>query len=129
MDSGSATHLACALVNAAIGANVTHVPYRAAILATQDIIADRVDYACPILSIAIPQIKGGLVKAIAVISKERSPLLPDLASTREQGLDVDGDTWNAFFLPRGTPAPIVKRLNAAIIEAMNTSECSNVYRN
>jgi tripartite-type tricarboxylate transporter receptor subunit TctC len=76
---GSATHLACALVNAAIGVSVTHVPYRAAILATQDIIADRVDYACPIASITIPQIKGGLVKPIAMISKERSPLLPDLA--------------------------------------------------
>ena len=119
---GSATHLACALVNAAIGVSVTHVPYRAAVLATQDMIADRVDYACPIASITIPQIKDGLVKPIAMISKERSTLLPDLASAREQGLDVDGGTWSAFFLPKGTPAAIVKKLNGAIIETMNTPE-------
>jgi tripartite-type tricarboxylate transporter receptor subunit TctC len=119
---GSATHLACALVNAAIGVNVTHVPYRAAVLATQDMVADRVDYACPIASITIPQIKSGLVKPIAIISKERSTLLPDLASAREQGLDVDGSTWSAFFLPKSTPAAIVRKLNGAIIEAMNTPE-------
>jgi tripartite-type tricarboxylate transporter receptor subunit TctC len=119
---GSATHLACALVNAAIGVSVTHVPYRAAVLATQDMVAGRVDYACPIASITIPQIKDGLVKPIAMISKERSTLLPDLPSAREQGLDIDGETWSAFFLPKGTPATIVKKLNGAIIEAMNTPE-------
>lgn len=119
---GSATHLGCALVNAAIGVNVTHVPYRAGILAVQDMIAGRVDYACPIASIAIPQIEGDQVKAIAMLSKNRSPILPNLASAIEQGLGLDGDNWNAFFLPKGAPVPIVQRLNAAAVEAMNTPD-------
>jgi tripartite-type tricarboxylate transporter receptor subunit TctC len=119
---GSITHLACALLNSAIGVKVTHVPYRGAVLALQDMIAGRVDYACPIASISASQVENGEVKAIAILSKRRSPTLPSLASAREQGLDVDPDEWVAFFLPKGTPAPIVQKLNAATVAAMNSAE-------
>jgi tripartite-type tricarboxylate transporter receptor subunit TctC len=67
---GSITHLACALLNSAIGVSVTHVPYRGAVLALQDMIAERVDYACPIASIAVPQVENGQVKAIAILSND-----------------------------------------------------------
>jgi tripartite-type tricarboxylate transporter receptor subunit TctC len=119
---GSITHLACALLNSAIGVKVTHVPYRGALLALQDMIAGRVDYACPIASISVPQVENGQVKAIAILSKRRSPSLPSLASAREQGLDLDPDEWVAFFLPKDTPAPIVQKLNAATLAAMNSAE-------
>jgi len=119
--AGSSSHLACLLLNAAIGVQVTHVPYRAAILATQDLIAGRVDYVCPIISTAAPQIEGSHVKAIANLSRRESPLLPDLTSAHGQGLvDFDAYYWNGFFLPRGTPTAIVQRLHDASVAAMET---------
>jgi tripartite-type tricarboxylate transporter receptor subunit TctC len=119
--AGSSSHLACLLLNAAIGIEVTHVPYRAAILATQDLIAGRVDYVCPIISTAAPQIEGNQVKVIANLSMKQSPLLPKLASAHEQGLrDFDAYYWNGFFLPKGTPAAIVQKLHDASVAAMET---------
>ena len=125
---GSITHLACALFNSAIGVSVTHVPYRGAGLALQDMIAGRIDYACPIASITVPHIEGGQVKAIAILSKRRSPTLPNLATAREQGLDLDPDEWVALFMPKDTPAPIVQRLNAATVAAMNTPDVQQQLR-
>jgi tripartite-type tricarboxylate transporter receptor subunit TctC len=117
---GSATHLACALLNIAIGANTTHVPYRGGGPAMQDLLGGRIDYACNVISSALPQIKAGTIRAMAILSRGRSAVLPELASAHEQGLtDFDVNTWNAIFLPGGTPAPIVEKLNRAIGGALN----------
>jgi len=119
--TGSADHLACVLLNAAIGINITHVPYRGGAPAIQDLIAGRIDYSCFILPTALPQIEGGTVKAIAITTRSRSPLLPNLASADEQGLKgFDAYTWNALFLPKGTPEAIVRKLHDATVEVMNT---------
>ena len=119
--AGSSSHLACLLLNAAIGIQVTHVPYRAAILATQDLIAGRVDYVCPIISTAAPQIEGNHVKAIANLSRKESPLLPKLTTAHAQGLvDFDAYYWNGLFLPKGTPAAIVQKLHDASVATMET---------
>jgi len=119
--AGSTPHLACALLNATIGVSITHVPYRGTGPATQDLIAGRIDYLCPLGATAIPQVLNDQVKAIAILSKARSPLLPDLASAHEQGLaNFDASTWNAAFLPKGTPAPIVQKLHAATVATMDT---------
>ena len=119
--AGGSNHLACVLLNAAIGINVTHIPYRGAGQAMQDLLAGRVDYQCPSAPTAMPQITGKTVKAIAILSKNRSPSLPDLASAHEQGLtDFDIPSWYALFLPKGTPDAIVRKLNAAAVAAMNT---------
>src|SRR6266542_6609763 len=84
--AGSASHLACVLLNAAVGINVTHVPYRGAAPAMQDLIAGRIDYQCPDTPIAIPQIRSKMVKAIAILTRDRSPGLPAQPSAHEQGL-------------------------------------------
>jgi tripartite-type tricarboxylate transporter receptor subunit TctC len=118
--TGSAIHLGCALMNSITGLNVTHVPYRGANPAMQDLAAGRVDYLCDIITTAKPQIDGGTVKAIAVLSDKRSAALPNVPTAKEQGFDVDAYTWNAFFLPKGTPQPIVEKLNHAMVEAMKT---------
>jgi tripartite-type tricarboxylate transporter receptor subunit TctC len=119
--NGSAVHLGCLLLNAATGLNIQHVPYRGSAPAMQDMMGGRVDYMCEIVSTALPQIEGGAVKPIATLIKTRSPVLPDLPTAHEQGLpDFEAYTWNAFFLPKGTPEPVVKRLRDATIEAMNT---------
>jgi tripartite-type tricarboxylate transporter receptor subunit TctC len=87
----------------------------------QDLLAGRIDYQCPLAAVSIPQIESKSVKAIAILTRERSPILPNLASAHEQGLvDFDAGSWWAFFLPAGTPAPIVQKLNDAIVAALNT---------
>jgi len=119
--AGSTTHLACSLLNSEIGVNVTHVPYRGSAPAANDLIGGQIDYLCGNLGAAAPLIMGKQVKAIAVLSKGRSPLMPDLPSAHEQGLkDFDVTTWTAFFLPKGTPPAIVARLNEVTHATMET---------
>jgi tripartite-type tricarboxylate transporter receptor subunit TctC len=84
--AGSAIHLGCALLNARIGVDVTHVPYRGGAPAMQDLVAQRVDYLCIDTPVAVPQIESGAIKPIAILSHGRSPSLPNLASAHEQGL-------------------------------------------
>jgi tripartite-type tricarboxylate transporter receptor subunit TctC len=118
---GSADHLTCVLLNATIGIDITHVPYRGGQPAMQDLIAGRIDYVCNIITTVLPEIEAGLIKPIAITTRERSPLLPDLASADEQGLKgFDAYTWDALFLPKGAPDSIVRRLNAAVTQVLNT---------
>jgi tripartite-type tricarboxylate transporter receptor subunit TctC len=118
--AGSATHLGCVVLNTAMGTpNITHVPYKGTGPAMQDLIAGRIDYLCEIISTAKPQIDGGNVKALAMLTRTRSAVEKTVPTSAEQGLDVQAYTWNAIFLPKGTPEPIVKKLNAAMIEAMH----------
>jgi tripartite-type tricarboxylate transporter receptor subunit TctC len=117
--TGSGTHLACALFNAAAGLNITHIPYRGGGPAMQDLVAGRIDYQCSLTAVAVPQIEGNTVKPIAILSRDRSATLPAVASAHEQGLtDFEAYSWNALFMPKGTPAAIVRKLNAAVITTM-----------
>jgi len=118
--AGSATHLGCVVLNTAMGTDIVHVPYKGTGPAMQDLIGGRIDYLCEIISTAKPQIDGGRVKALAIMTKERSPVEPNLPTTLEQGLDVQAYTWNAIYLPKGAPADVVKKLNEAAIAAMTT---------
>jgi tripartite-type tricarboxylate transporter receptor subunit TctC len=118
--AGSATHLGCVVLNTAMGADIVHVPYKGTGPAMQDLIGGRIDFLCEIISTAKPQIDGGRVKALAIMTKERSPVEPNLPTTLEQGLDVQAYTWNAIYLPKGAPADVVKKLNEAAIAAMTT---------
>jgi tripartite-type tricarboxylate transporter receptor subunit TctC len=118
--TGSGVHLACVLFNAAIGVNVVHVPYRGTAPAMQDLIAGRIDYQCPVITPVLPQIQSDLVKAIATLTKHRTPILPNLATAQEQGLtDFEAYIWFAIFLPKGTPADIAQKLQRAIAAAEN----------
>ena len=119
--AGSATHLGCVVLNTAMGAPmITHVPYKGTGPAMQDLIAGRIDYLCEIIATAKPQIEGQKVKGVAIMTKDRSPVLPDLATTVEQGLDVQAYTWSSLFLPKGAPADVVKKLNEAAVDAIAT---------
>jgi tripartite-type tricarboxylate transporter receptor subunit TctC len=119
--TGAATHLACVVANMVMGTNITHVPYRGTGPAMQDLQGGRIDFLCEIISTAKPQIDGGTVKAIAIMTPERSPALPNLPTTAEQGFkEMTGYTWNAIFLPKGTPTPIVKKLHEAATAAVET---------
>ena len=118
---GSTGHVDCALLNGAIGVTVTHVPYRGGGPAIQDLIAGRIDYFCTLSATIVPQIESGLVKALAIFTRERAPMLRNLATAREQGFaKFEASTWFGFFLPRATPAPIVQKLHDATVAAMET---------
>jgi tripartite-type tricarboxylate transporter receptor subunit TctC len=118
--AGSATHLGCVVLNTAMGTNITHVPYKGTGPAMQDLVAGRIDFLCEIITTAKPQVDGGNVRALAIMTTARSPVLPNLPTTREQGLDVQAYTWNALYAPKGTPADVVKKLNDAMVAAMTT---------
>jgi tripartite-type tricarboxylate transporter receptor subunit TctC len=118
---GSGPHITCVLLNAAIGISVVHVPYRGASPAYQDLLAGRFDYMCDFISTALPQIQGKAVKAVATLTRERAPALPNLATAHEQGLaGFDAPGWYALVVPTGTPEAIVRRLNAAMSHALDT---------
>ena len=120
--AGSAAHLGCVLLNAAIGVTATHVPYRsgASSFGMQDMIAGRIDYMCPTLPLALSQIESKTIKAIAIMSRERSPRVPWLASAHEQGLaNFEASAWNAFFTTKGTPPEVVRKLNEASVATMS----------
>lgn len=119
--SGSATHLGCVLLNSAIGVQVQHVPYRGSAPAMQDLIAGRIDYLCDAVSTELPQIKSGAVKPIAVLSRHRSAVLPDVPTADEQGLaGFEANNWIGLFFPKNTPEAIVHRLHDAAVETMKT---------
>jgi len=118
---GSTGHLATALLAQALGVEVTHVPYRGSAPAANDLIGGQIDYLCGNLGAAAPLIIGKQVKAIAVLSRARSPLMPELASAHEQGLTgMDVTTWTAIFLPKGAPRAIVDKLNEVTQATMET---------
>ncbi len=117
---GSGTHLPCVLLNSAIGVTVTHVPYRGEGPAQQDLIGGRLDYMCSTIQTGAALVKQGAVKGIAVMAARRARIIPDLATTGEQGLPgVEASVWNAFFLPPKAPQPIVQKLDKAMSDALD----------
>ena len=119
--AGSATHLGCVLLNYVLGTNITHVPYRGTGPAMQDLQGGRIDFLCEIITTAKPQVDGGTVKALAIFDKQRSPALPSLPTAAEEGTQgLEAYTWNALFAPKATPEAIIKKLNAAAVEAMKS---------
>jgi tripartite-type tricarboxylate transporter receptor subunit TctC len=118
--TGTGSHLACALLGLSVGIDVTHVPFRGLGPAMQELLAGRIDYLCPTITTAMSQIEAKQVQVTAVLGRERSPRLPGIATAEEQGLkDFEVYSWNAIFLPKATPAPIVEKLHAAAVAAMD----------
>lgn len=117
---GSSTHLGCVMLNLAMGAKATHVPYRGNVAVMQDLMGGRIDYFCDIIVTAAPHIQAGSVKAIAILSPTRSPMLPDLRTADEQGLaKLDTANWYGLFLPKGTPSSIVQKLHDTALAALD----------
>lgn len=117
---GSASHLACAILDMKMGTKMTHVPYKSTSLAMQDLLAGRIDYICDIISTAKPQIDAGKVRALAMLGATRSTMLPGIPTAVEQGVPVEADTWIAAFLPKDAPREIVDKLNGALVGAYLT---------
>jgi tripartite-type tricarboxylate transporter receptor subunit TctC len=112
--NGSSPHLAAEMMKSQAGLYAVHVPYRGAAPALQDLLAGQIDfYFDP--GIGLQQAKAGRLKLLAVGSRKRSPLFPDVPTLDEAGLKgFDADTVFGFYAPAGTPAPVVERLNREI---------------
>jgi tripartite-type tricarboxylate transporter receptor subunit TctC len=119
---GSTGYVDCALLNQVIGVKVQDIPYRGGGPAIQDLIGQQFDYFCTLAPTGVPPIQGGLVKGIAVLGRDRLPSLLSLPTTFEQGLDFQASTWFGFFVPKGTPAAIIKTLHDATAAAINTPD-------
>jgi tripartite-type tricarboxylate transporter receptor subunit TctC len=119
--AGSSSHLGCAMLNLAIGVEVTHVPYRGVAPAIQDMIGGRIDYICNLIQDVMPHVQSGTAKVIANLSRSRSSRLPDLATADEQGLGgFDIADWYGLFLPKDTPLSIVQKLRDVAAGALDT---------
>jgi len=117
---GSPQHFAAETFKAATGTYLVHIPYRGATQAALDVIPGQVQMHLGAVSILLPHIKSGRVRALAVPSPKRSPLLPDVPTMAEAGVPgFDWFTWAALMLPVGTPKPIVDRLHAETVKAVN----------
>jgi tripartite-type tricarboxylate transporter receptor subunit TctC len=118
---GSGTHVCAVLLDTAMGTRITHVPYRGAGPAMQDLIGGRIDFIAEQISTALPQIRGGTVKAIVTLGLDRAPGLEQLPTAQEMGLaGLDCGAWASFSFPKGTPATIVRRLAKESSDAVDT---------
>ncbi len=116
---GSISHLSLLLFNKLANVSVQHVPYRGLSQVDNDLIAGQIDATFDQVVSAVPHITSGAVKAIAVTAPARAKALPDVPTTIEAGLpEMQTIAWTALFVPKGTPAPIIAKLNEVAQKAM-----------
>ena len=116
---GSAQHLAAKLLEQLAGIDMVHVPYKNQPQVIVDLIGGHIDMAIEFAAVAIPHIKAGKVRALAIVGPRRKPAIPDVPTAAELGLPAfDLASWNGFLVPSGTPPEIVARLNKEIVAAL-----------
>ncbi len=120
--NGTGQHIAAAVTFHTAGVNLTHVPYKGAQAAYQDLIPGRVDMFFDNSATARPHIQNGRVKPVAVSSPQRVAYHPDVPTVREAGVDFEQVTWVGYFAHAATPAPILERLREAFAKALATPE-------
>jgi tripartite-type tricarboxylate transporter receptor subunit TctC len=121
--TGSTGHLAGELFKTMAGVDMVHIPYKGAAPATTDLLAGQVQLMFDNLANALPNVKAGKLRALAVTTLARSPAVPDLPTIAESGLPgFDLTTWFGLLVPAGTPPEIVAKLNAEVVRALNSND-------
>jgi tripartite-type tricarboxylate transporter receptor subunit TctC len=116
---GSISHFACVILLSALKQNISHVPYRGVAPAMNDLMGGHIDVMCDQSTTALPQVAGGKIKALAVLTERKLPQLPEVATAASFGYGgVDIRAWNALFAPKGIPTPALQRLNNALRAAV-----------
>ena len=117
---GSVSYIGCLLLNSAIGIKPTMVPFTGTAPAMNAILAGQVDYDCdPVLG-PLPHVRAGTARALAIAAKKRSPLLPDVPTSAEQGMpEFDMAPFYAVFAPKGTPQPVIDKLADALSKGLD----------
>lgn len=127
---GSSTHLAMALLLSKSGINMNHVPYKGSAAVVTDLMGGTLHAAMPTLSAVLPFRKDDRVKLLAVSTKERSPLLPELPGMAEAGIaDYDISLWTGVLAPRGTPPAVLEKLNKEVNEVLTLPEVKQALAN
>ena len=117
---GSVSDTTCLLLNHILGVKPTAIPYQGIGPAMNALVGGQVDYMCDQIVNVVPQVQAGTIKAYAVGIPARSPALPNVPTAKEAGLpEFQASAWNALFAPKGTPKPIVDKLNAALGKALD----------
>jgi len=120
---GTAPQMTAVLFRHRAGINVVDVPFKGGPEATSALLGGQIDYLFAIASTALPHVKAGRLRALGITSRQRSPLLPDVPTIAESGLPgFESVTWFGFEVPKGTPRPIVERLNKEIGKALAMAE-------
>ena len=121
--AGTSNHLAGELFNMVTGTKLVHVPYKGVNLAMQGVLAGEIQLVFIGIPAALPHIKAGKLRALALVAPQRSPALPEVPTVAEAGLkDFEVTTWYGIMTPSGTPRPIVSRLNAELVKIMHTPD-------
>jgi tripartite-type tricarboxylate transporter receptor subunit TctC len=121
--SGTSNHLAGELFNIVTGTKLVHIPYKGVNLAMQGVLAEQVHLVFIGVPPALPHIKAGRLRALALVAPQRSPALPEVPTVAEAGLkDFEVTTWYGVLAPAGTPRPIVMRLNAELVKIMQAPD-------
>jgi len=118
--TGAVTHVAGILFANLTGAQLRFVPYRGAGPALQDVVAGQIDLMFDQASNSLPHVRGDRIRAYAVMDKQRMAVAPDIPTVDEAGLPkFHISVWHALWVPKGTPKPVVAKLNAAVVEALD----------
>jgi tripartite-type tricarboxylate transporter receptor subunit TctC len=121
--TGTLAHLAGELFKRQAGIEVTHVPYRGTAQSTIDLLQGRIDLSVSTIPPTLQHIREGKLRALATMSEKRNAMLPDVPTVAEAGVPgCEAALWNAVLVPAGVPADIVKRLNAAVLDALASPE-------
>ncbi len=130
--NGSSNHLSGEVLKVMTGTQMQHVPYRGSALAMNDTISGQITFMFDILNAAIPQVRSGRVRALAITSSKRSPYLPDVPTMEEAGVPgysaAGSDLWFGIMAPAGLPKPVAERLQAELVKVLRSPEMRQVIR-
>ena len=124
---GSSNHLALVLFNTMTGANITHIPYKGAAPAVAEVMGGHVAMTFVPIAAAVPPVRAGRLRALAVTSGNRSSTLPEVPTVAEAGVPgYEATSWNALLAPAATPRDIVLRINAAVVEGLRAPKVREI---
>ena len=121
--NGTIGHLTGELLQRRAGVKLNHVPYKGSLQAFPDLLGGRIDLFLASLETAIPQVKAGTIRVLAVTSLQRAPVMPDVPTVAESGYaGFDANTWTGVLVAAKTPQPIIERLNAEITKVLDAPD-------
>ena len=126
--NGQSTHLAAELFNAMAGVKMTHIPYKGSAPAITDVVAGHVQLMFDTVMSALPHVQAGKLRALAVTSAKRAPVVPDVPTIAEAALPgYEAIAWNGLFAPKGTPRAIIEQLNAETVKAVQSDKVKEQF--
>jgi tripartite-type tricarboxylate transporter receptor subunit TctC len=126
--NGTSMHLSAEMFNLAAGTKFIHVPYKGTAAALNDLLGGQIELMFGDFLVTLPQVKAGKIKALAVTSAQRHPLLPDVPTVAESGYPgFEALSWQGLFAPAGTPKEIVAKINAELVKALNAPDMKEYF--